>query len=55
MVLMIYTAPPAPGATFATARAQGHRPSRTCPAFTVPSVWARIFEEVGVFKGVASC
>ncbi len=55
MVPMIYTAPPAPGATVATSRAQGHRPSGTCPAFTVPSVWPCVLEEVGVFKGVASC
>ena len=55
MVPMIYTAPPAPGATVATARAQGHRPSGTGPGFTVSSTWPRIFEEVGVFKGVASC
>jgi hypothetical protein len=55
MVPMIYTAPPAPGATVATVRGPGHRPSGTEPGFTVSSTWPRIFAEVGVLKGVASC
>jgi hypothetical protein len=55
MVPMIYTAPPAPGATVATVRAQGHRPSGMGPAFTVPSVSPPVFDEVIVLNGAPTC